>query len=242
MTPSFIKCPKKREYFCCQKTQNHCSICMKSFTLLQKEPSPHSLGKCSLTPDTTPLIHSKKNPSKHHPHGKKQLSYTFPAITIKERVVLDFGAGGKGYLVDIIGVLIESFGINTYTIDAGGDILHKGKDGEALKVGLENPNNFKQIIGVADITSGSICGSAGNRRVWGNFHHIIDPKTLTSPRSIASVWTTAKTALLADSLATCLFFSPHNELKKHFDFEYAILYSDFSLEKSEKFPGEFFTQ
>jgi thiamine biosynthesis lipoprotein len=174
------------------------------------------------------------------PAWNEVLHYKFPNLEIKIPSMLDFGAAGKGYLIDIIGQLLESLGINSFCIDASGDILQQSDVGEILEVGLENPSNTTQAIGIAKIRNQSLCASSGNRRKWGNFNHIINPHTLLSPENILATWTTAQTALIADGLATCLFFTPAKQLQSHFDFEYLILYKDRSIERSQQFPAELF--
>lgn len=169
---------------------------------------------------------------------KEVMSYEYPDLTIKKPVMLDFGAAGKGYLVDIVGDLLETQGIQNFCIDAGGDILHKGKT--SLKVGLEHPEDAESVIGVVNLMNGSICGSAGNRRKWANYHHIINPQTLKSPKNILSVWTTASEAIIADAMSTCLFFMEGKEMKKYFEFEYFILYADYTFDKSNGFEAELF--
>jgi thiamine biosynthesis lipoprotein len=161
-----------------------------------------------------------------------------PILIVKRSVLLDFGAAGKGYLIDIVGEVLESNGISRYCINAGGDILYKNKT--PLRVGLEDPENMDKVVGVCNLEGGSICGSAGNRRKWGKFTHIINPKTLESPTDIIAVWVTAKTALVADALATCLFFVPASALVGAYDFEYVLIRKDRSFEKSDHFPGELF--
>jgi thiamine biosynthesis lipoprotein len=52
----------------------------------------------------------------------------------------------------------------------------------------------------------------------------------------------ADTGLLADGLATALFFADAAMLQKHYNFEYAIVNNDFSLERSPNFPATFFTE
>ena len=182
-------------------------------------------------------------------HQKKELdvapvwdevmSYEHLSLTIKKPILLDFGAAGKGYLVDIIGELLEKKGIHEFYIDASGDILHKGQKGP-IRVGLEDPENAKRVVGVCELANASICGSAGNRRAWANFTHIINPLTLSSPTDIAAVWVVAETALVADALATCLFFVPAATLTDAYSFEYLIIKSDRSIEKSPGFKGELF--
>jgi len=166
------------------------------------------------------------------------IDYHFPTLTLKKPVLLDFGAMGKGYLIDIVGELLERNGIREYTIDAGGDIRHTG--GEPLRVGLENPLDFTEALGIATIADQSICGSAGNRRAWANYHHIMNPATLSSPTDILAVWATAKTTLLADALTTALFFTDYKILHQHFPFEFLLIKADASVYYSPYFPGETF--
>ncbi len=171
------------------------------------------------------------------------LDFEGSEIELKEPALLDFGAGGKGYLIDLVGELLTESEIYSFCIDAGGDILYKNTQSEKpelLKVGLENPEDTQQVIGVAEIVNESICGSAGNRRSWGEFHHTIDPRTLTSPRHILATWVIAKEALYADALATALYFVNKDILRAEFEFECAILTAQFSIEKTPDFPAEFF--
>ncbi|MCC7356393.1 MAG: FAD:protein FMN transferase [Candidatus Doudnabacteria bacterium] len=159
-------------------------------------------------------------------------------LILKQPALLDFGAAGKGYLVDIVSDIIENHGIKSYTVDAGSDIRYRGQD--VLKVGLENPNDVAQAIGIADLKNQSLCASAGNRRKWEGFHHIINPYTLKSPQDILATWAIAETTLVADGIATALFLTTPETLTSHFKFDYLILYSDFSIKKSTEFPAELF--
>ncbi len=165
------------------------------------------------------------------------MEWNRPQLTIKKPILLDFGAAGKGYLVDLVTQIIESAGITSYTVDAGGDIYHKGSP---IRIGLEHPENPDQAIGVATMRDAAICGSSGNRRKWANFHHIIDPTSLSSPQQILSIWVIAPSTLIADALTTALFFTSAQSLSAY-EFEYVILKADFSIEKSANFPGELFT-
>jgi thiamine biosynthesis lipoprotein len=169
------------------------------------------------------------------------IEYDFPKIKLKEPALLDFGALGKGYLVDIIADILINNKFNYFSIDAGGDILHRGKDGEKIIVGLENPINFEQVIGKVPIFNKSICASSGNRRRWGEYHHIISPDSLKSPDNILSTWVIADSTILADALATSLFFVKPETLGKNFDFEFGILYPDFSFKQSSGFNADIFT-
>ncbi len=166
------------------------------------------------------------------------LEYRHPRLSLKKPVLLDFGAAGKGYLVDLVGSVLEKNNVKEYCIDAGGDILHKGT--ASVRIGLEDPEDTKKVIGVNILGNASICGSAGNRRKWAGFTHIINPVTLASPTEIIAVWVVADSALTADALATCLFFVPASRLSGAYKFEYFIMHSDRSFERSDDFQGEIF--
>ena len=165
--------------------------------------------------------------------------YAHPWLTVKQPLVLDFGAAGKGYLVDIIGSLLDSEGVESYMIDAGGDILRKGTG--TVKIGLEHPIRLDEVIGVAELGQGSICASSGSRRKWAGLHHIMDPATTHPVRSVVAVWAMANTAMAADIIATALFFTEPSDLKKSFTFEFCLVYEDFRFAQSEGFPATLYT-
>ncbi len=151
-------------------------------------------------------------------------------------LVLDFGAAGKGYLVDIIAKIIETEGIEDYLINAGGDIYNKG---QAKRIGLEDPDNPKRVLGTVTLGNEALCGSAPNRRIWKGYHHIIDPFSLESTRHADAVWVKAHSCLVADGLATALFFTDPQILKQQFDFEYVIMGE--KITQSELFNADIFT-
>ncbi len=161
-------------------------------------------------------------------------------LILHQPVLFDFGAAGKGYLIDIIANILRSKNIESFCVDAGGDMAYYTNSKEGLRVGLEDPTNTEKIIGVATILNQSLCGSAGNRRVWGSFHHIINPSTLTSPRHIAALWVIAPTTLIADALSTALFFVDPENLLPIYQFEYLLVMNDFSIRRSKNFPIELF--
>ncbi len=162
-------------------------------------------------------------------------------LETKLPILLDFGAAGKGYLVDIITELLKEEGVSRFLVNGGGDIRYVDNKAEPIKVGLENPDNTEQVIGIVELANQSLCGSAGNRRRWANFHHVIDPHMLTSPEAIKAVWVVADKAMVADGLTTCLYFVEPEELQQQFLFEYLIITADNSIQHSQHFPAEVFT-
>jgi thiamine biosynthesis lipoprotein len=190
-----------------------------------------------LPPDSQPLIKLYRDLEK-----KTRGAFTWKMAPVLNTLgypgaskSLDFGAAGKGYLIDLIYQYLVSQKINDFVIDGGGDI----RTTRRLRIGLENPLNKEEVIGVAIIKNQALCGSAGNRRVFNNFHHIINPELMESPKNILASWVIADSAMVADALATCLFLAPPEALIGY-RFEYALLNARFQIKLSPHFPGEIF--
>jgi thiamine biosynthesis lipoprotein len=161
------------------------------------------------------------------------------ALTTVRPVVVDVGAAGKGYLVDIVAGILRAAGIDDFLIDASGDLAHEGAG--TARIALEHPLDATKAIGVAELGTGSLCASASNRRTWGNnLHHIIDAATGLPTRNVIATWAIAPTALEADGLATALFFTDADRLASVADFEYVRMFSTGRVEHSPGFTGELF--
>ncbi|MDQ3008788.1 MAG: FAD:protein FMN transferase [bacterium] len=169
------------------------------------------------------------------------IQYSHPQLSMKRPHMLDFGAGGKGYLVDLVAEVLVTNGVTSFYIDASGDVLHQDETDLEITVGLEHPGNPREVIGVARLSNQAICGSAGNRRTWDIYHHIINPKTLTSPQEILAVWVIANSTLLSDVLSTALFFVSPELLLSRYTFKYLLINQDYSITKSDDFPAELYT-
>ena len=142
-------------------------------------------------------------------------------------------------MIDKISKLLGDHHVEEYVIDASGDLLHKGASENI--VGLEHPHDPSKIIGTASVQNASICASASNRRVWGNgMHHIFDPHTMQPTREIIASWAIADKALIADGIATALFFTSPEKLQECFEFDYVRMHTDGSVDYSTKFNGELF--
>lgn len=160
-------------------------------------------------------------------------------VTTRQPIVLDVGAAGKGYLVDIIGEILEMHGAAAYVIDASGDVRHRGNESDV--VGLENPSDSSRVIGVMNLKNASLCASATNRRTWGSdMHHVFDPASASPTRDVAATWVMANDTMTADGLATALFFVDGDQLSKDWDFQYVRLMTDGKLSHSHEFMGELF--
>lgn len=158
------------------------------------------------------------------------------ALTTIRPVLLDVGAAGKGYLVDLVSSLLTQAGHDDYIVDGSGDI----RSSRAIRVALEHPVDTTKAIGIANVT-GAICSSATNRRAWGDgLHHVIDATTGLPTRSVIATWAVAATALEADGLATALFFADPARLAERFDFQWVRMLADARVEFSPEFEGEIF--
>lgn len=160
-------------------------------------------------------------------------------IRTNQPVTLDFGAAGKGYVIDMIAAILNEEGVTEYVIDGSGDLRHRGT--VINRVGLEHPLQNDVVIGAIDVRNASLCASASNRRVWGRgMHHIFDPTTLRPTNDILATWVIAQEALHADGLATALFFVDPKKLENDLSFQYVRMFKDASLEYSHNFTGEIF--
>lgn len=190
--------------------------------------------------DSSYTLKPKKEISKPLPFIQN-IRWNNDSITLDRAVLLDFGAAGKGYLVDLIANYFVGLKVKNFYIDAGGDIYYKSTKEKRVKVGLEHPEDPTMAIGYCNLINQSICASSGNRRKWDSYHHTINPITLKSPDEIIATWVIADSAALADAIATCLFLDPTPEKYKDFKFECILLYKDYKAFISKGFDGEIFT-
>lgn len=153
-------------------------------------------------------------------------------ITVTRPVLIDIGALGKGYLVDKVALFLKQQGASAVTVNAGGDMIHYGDN--PISVGLEHPDNPGTVIGSISLHNQAICSSAGNRRRWGQYHHIISPEDKISPTHLKATWVVARSTTIADVLATALFFITPDILQKQYSFEY-LLFSPQNKVKGSSF-------
>ncbi|MFC8626876.1 FAD:protein FMN transferase [Streptomyces anulatus] len=162
-----------------------------------------------------------------------------PCVLTRRPVVIDVGAAGKGYLVDLLSAVLDGAGYTGFVVDASGDLLHRGR--RATRVGLENPFAARQVIGVAEVRDRALCASGVNRRSWGDgLHHVLDARTSVPADRVVATWVVAERAACADGLATALFFTGAGRLAQSFDFTCVRVRSDGRAEISPDFPGELF--
>jgi thiamine biosynthesis lipoprotein len=190
----------------------------------------------SLIPDMAGI----RSHSPARPRWSKDVRREGPSLLTQRPLVIDIGAAGKGYLVDIVADILREEGFTSFLVDGSGDLRHAGD--EALRIGLEHPFAAGLAIGVAHLKDRALCASAVNRRAWGDgLHHVIDGRTGAPTRDVIATWVVADDGATADGLATALFFVPADRLAHAFRFSCVRMFADGRAEVSADFDGELFT-
>jgi thiamine biosynthesis lipoprotein len=183
----------------------------------------------SLTPAPDPVRTGER--ARARPTWTADIVRDGTTLITRRPLVIDVGAAGKGYLVDIVALILQQAGVAEFVVDAGGDLRHCGEHG--IRVGLEHPLDPRLVIGVANLQNRALCASAVNRRAWGNgLHHILDARTGAPATEVVATWVVAGDAALADGLATALFFTGAHRLAETFRFAYVRMLADGRAERS----------
>ncbi|MFF1259521.1 FAD:protein FMN transferase [Streptomyces sp. NPDC058321] len=161
-------------------------------------------------------------------------------LVTRRPLVIDVGAAGKGYLVDVLSAVLRGAGHTRFVVDGSGDLMHAGE--RAIRVGLEHPFDPQRVIGVAHLQGQALCASGVTRRTWGDgLHHVLDARTGVPVDGVVATWVVADETALADGLATALFFTGAQRLAETFQFSYVRMYADGRAEHSPDFVGQLFT-
>ena len=113
------------------------------------------------------------------------------ALEVASPVVVDVGAAGKGYLVDLVSDLLAASGVAEHIVDASGDLRTRNVP---MRIALEHPLDPSKAVGVVDLPDGAFSASATTRRTWGpGLHHVLDAVTGRPTRSGLATWVVAPT-------------------------------------------------
>jgi thiamine biosynthesis lipoprotein len=117
--------------------------------------------------------------------------------------VLDPSALVKGWSVDRAGGVLDRAGARNYTINAGGDVLARGRalPGGAWRVGIRHPELPDAVAKVVEAGDLAIATSGTYERGA----HILDPHTGAAPAGVLSVTVTGPELGTADAYATAAF-------------------------------------
>jgi thiamine biosynthesis lipoprotein len=116
---------------------------------------------------------------------------------------LDPSALVKGWSVDRAGELLDRAGASNYTINAGGDVLARGRalPGGAWRVGIRHPELADAVAKVLEVNDLAVATSGAYERGA----HILDPHTGATPEGVLSVTVTGPELGTADAYATAAF-------------------------------------
>lgn len=150
---------------------------------------------------------------------------------------LDFSAIAKGYAVDAVAGLVESWGATDYFIEIGGEVRTRGEhpSGRPWRIGIERPASdalasaeIQNVLNVSD----SALATSGNYRNYTlvdgrRAGHILNPATgYPEETSLLSVSVLAEDTMTADAYATAFmvmgldealqFVEAHSGLEAYF--------------------------
>jgi len=128
------------------------------------------------------------------------------------KLKLDLNAIAKGYGVDQLADVVESFGYRNYLVEIGGELRVSGKNakGKLWRVGVERPSaNGALTTQGLTLSEGGVATSGDYRNAFESdgrrYSHIIDARTgYPVEHNLASVTVVAESAMLADGWATAL--------------------------------------
>jgi thiamine biosynthesis lipoprotein len=145
--------------------------------------------------------------------GWRHLQLDAQARTIRfalEGVRIDLGGFAKGHVVDNSIGILRRMGIAHAVVAAGGDSHVMGdRCGRPWSIAIRDPRDQKRVVAVLPLQDTSISTSGDYERYFERdgvrHHHLIDPKTGTSPRALQSVTILAADGLTSEALSKCVF-------------------------------------
>jgi thiamine biosynthesis lipoprotein len=171
------------------------------------------------------------------PRWQDALAWDGTHLATSSPVLLDVGAAGKGLLVDLVSELLADAGIARSVVDGSGDLRIRDVP---MRIALEHPADASKAVGIAELRDGALSASAGNRRVVGELHHVLDAVTGLPARAVVATWAVASDDLTADGAATALFFDVDPAWLSRRGIAWVRMLHDGALEASPDFPGEVF--
>ncbi len=125
---------------------------------------------------------------------------------------IDLGGIAKGYTSGRVSQIFTEYGIEHALINLGGNVQTVGAktDGSLWRVGVQDPLNSEQYVGVISCRDKAVITSGGYQRFFEKdgttYFHIIDPSDgLPARNGLISATVVADDGTLADALSTTLF-------------------------------------
>ncbi|MDH3973559.1 MAG: FAD:protein FMN transferase [Deltaproteobacteria bacterium] len=146
--------------------------------------------------------------------GASSVTLDLSSATVKtsNKVHLDLGGIAKGYIIDKAAKILLAKGIEDFIINAGGDMVIRGKKkGKQWRIGIQHPRKKGEVIAHIDVeeNESAIVTSGDYERFFTHkgkrYHHILSPKTGYPADELMSVTIKAEDAVTADALSTAIF-------------------------------------
>ena len=135
-------------------------------------------------------------------------------------MAINLGGIAKGYAVDKAAEVLARNGFTDVVVQAGGDLLVRGRKGQAdWTVGIRDPRGKEDdFFALAPIRDSSFSTAGDYERAFvkhgKRYHHILDPRTGYPATACRSVTILAPDALTADELDDAVFIlGPEKGLK-----------------------------
>ncbi|NIX14946.1 MAG: hypothetical protein GWN11_03445 [Candidatus Dadabacteria bacterium] len=135
-------------------------------------------------------------------------------------IKLDYGAVGKGYVLQRIAQLLVNKKIENGLINFGGNIHALGTDlqGKPWVIKIKDPDNSSEYIRTISVSNMSVSTSGGYERYFlvnsKKYSHIIDPRTGFPVSHFSSVTVVSESPLFADVLSTAFSVLSLDESKE----------------------------
>jgi len=154
-------------------------------------------------------------------------------LLLKPGMELDWGGIAKGLGIDLAYLSLESRGIKSGFINAGGDLFCWGEnpEHEAWKIGIKHPRQ-KGYLGILALSTSAAATSGDYQRFFTidgvRYHHVFNPLTGYPAQGKQSVTVIGPEATICDALSTALFVCefPDEILKNYPDYGAVLVDSD----------------
>ena len=145
--------------------------------------------------------------------GTGPASLQLEGLRVKKKastLSVDLGAIAKGYAIDRAVEILRHAGIESASVNAGGDIrLIGSREGRPWRIGIQHPRKSDRQLAVLELADVAVVTSGDYERFFERdgvrYHHIFDPRTGYPARLCQSVTVAATSAALADALSTAVF-------------------------------------
>lgn len=172
-------------------------------------------------------------------------------LTLGDKQEIDLGGIAKGFTSSRIMEIFKQDGVTCGMVSLGGNVhlLGTKQDGSAWRVGIQDPNNTDDMLGVLEANDCAVITSGAYERNFEKdgvtYHHIVDPATgKPSNSGLTSVTIVSKDGTLADGLSTSLFVMGKDKAiaywKQHADeFDTILVDKDRNVYITEGIAGNF---